>query len=192
VLDRLGIGEPVDWVGNAWGGHVGLMLAAAHPERLRALTTIGTPVQPFSLREKLTTAWPLVGLYRLAGPTPYLLRQLSDSLLGRAAQAADPGLAATVVDSFDSADRSGMLLAIRSLMLRRTSIEHLLPDVAVPTLVLSVRDDVTGWRPDEARRTCAAIPDCRVEEVAGTGHIAPLLLDRDRITSLVREFWAAS
>lgn len=23
ALDRLGLSEPVDWVGNAWGGHVG-------------------------------------------------------------------------------------------------------------------------------------------------------------------------
>ncbi len=55
---------------------------------------------------------------------------------------------------------------------------------------MPVRDDVTGWRPDEARRTCAAIPDCRVEEVAGTGHISPLLIDRDRIVQLVTEFWS--
>ena len=52
---------------------------------------------------------------------------------------------------------------------------------------MSVRDDAIGWRPDEARRTCAAIPDCRVEEVAGTGHISPLLIDRDRIVQLIRE-----
>jgi pimeloyl-ACP methyl ester carboxylesterase len=29
VLDQLGITEPVDWVGNAWGGHVGITLAVA-------------------------------------------------------------------------------------------------------------------------------------------------------------------
>ena len=82
--------------------------------------------------------------------------------------------------------------AIRSLMLHRTGAESLLPGVGVPTLVLSVRDDVMGWRPDEARRTCAAMPDCRVEEVAGTGHISPLLVDPDRVRSLLLEFWAAS
>ena len=27
ALDRLGLTEPVDWVGNAWGGHVGIHLA---------------------------------------------------------------------------------------------------------------------------------------------------------------------
>lgn len=44
VLDRIGVDEPVDWVGNAWGGHVGIVLAAGQPKRIRTLTTIGTPV----------------------------------------------------------------------------------------------------------------------------------------------------
>ena len=30
LLDGLGITEPVDWVGNAWGGHVGLRFATAY------------------------------------------------------------------------------------------------------------------------------------------------------------------
>ena len=85
-----------------------------------------------------------------------------------------------------------MLHAMRSMMMHRSGIEDLLPRITVPTLVMPVRDDVMGWRPDEARRTCAAIPDCRVEEVAGGGHVAPLLIDRDRIARLLTEFWAAA
>lgn len=95
------------------------------------------------------------------------------------------------MESFRSADRRGMLHAMRSMMLHRAGIEDLLPRVAVPTLVVSVRDDVMGWRPDEARRTCAVIPDCRVEEAAGTGHISPLLIDRERIVRLITDFWTA-
>ena len=70
-------------------------------------------------------------------------------------------------------------------------IEGLLSHIVVPTLVLSVRDDAMGWRTDEARRTCAVIRDCRVEEVAGGGHVAPLLIDHGRILDLVTGFWAA-
>ena len=85
-----------------------------------------------------------------------------------------------------------MYHAMRSMMLKRTGIEDLLGDVAVPSLILSVRDDVTGWRPAEARRTCAAIPDVRVEEVAGTGHVSPLLVDGERVLRLVTEFWGTA
>ena len=31
VLDVLGISEPVDWLGNAWGGHVGVIFARPRP-----------------------------------------------------------------------------------------------------------------------------------------------------------------
>jgi pimeloyl-ACP methyl ester carboxylesterase len=187
ALDRLGITEPVDWVGNAWGGHIGIHLATG--ARLRTLTTIGTPVQAFTLREKLTKGWPLVQTYRFAGVNGFLKKRLSNSLLGSEAVAAQPDQAATVIASFAEADPNGMLHAMRSMMMRRSGVEDLLPRIIVPTMVMSVRDDAMGWRPDEARRTCAAITDCRVEELAGGGHVAPLLVDRDRIVRLLSEFW---
>jgi pimeloyl-ACP methyl ester carboxylesterase len=191
ALDRLGLTDPVDWVGNAWGGHVGIHLATAARPRLRTLTTIGTPVQGFTLGEKLTKGWPLVQTYGLVGPIGFLKKQLSDSLLGAESVTAQPDQAATIIASFAEADRKGMLHAMRSMMLHRSGVEDLLPHIAVPTLVMSVRDDAMGWRPDEARQTCAAIPSCRVEEVAGTGHISPLLIDRDHVVELVTDFWRA-
>ena len=192
ALDRLGLAEPVDWVGNALGGHIGIHLAAAEHPRLRTLTTIGTPVRAFTLGEKLTKGWPLVEMYRFAGPNSFIMKQLSDSLLGAEAVAAQPDQAATVMASFAEADRSGMLHAMRSTMLHRRGVEDLLPRIAVPTLVMSVRDDVMGWRPDEARQTCDVIPDRRVEEVAGTGHVSPLLIDRDRIVQLLTDLWSVT
>ena len=83
ALDRLGLAEPVDWIGNAWGGHIGIRLATAERPRLRTLATIGTPVAGLHAGGELTKAWPLVELYRLVGPTKFIMKQLSDSLLGR-------------------------------------------------------------------------------------------------------------
>jgi pimeloyl-ACP methyl ester carboxylesterase len=173
------------------GGHIGIHLAAAERPRLRTLTIIGTPVRGFTLGEKLTKGWLLVQMYRFTGPNGFLMKRLSDSLLGAEAVAAQPDQAATVMASFAEADRSGMWHAMRSTMPHRSGVEDLLSRIAVPTLVMSVRDDAMGWRPDEARRTCAVIPECRVEEVAGTGQISPLLIDRDRILRLATEFWSS-
>ncbi len=192
ALDRLGLTEPVDWVGNAWGGHIGIRLATADRPRLRTLTTIGTPIRGFTLGEKFTKGWPLVEMYRFTGPNGFIMKQLSDSLLGSDAIAAQPDQAARIMASFREADRKGMLHAMRSMMLHRTGIGDLLGSIKVPTLVMPVRDDVMGWRPEEARRTCTTIPDCRVEEVGGGGHVAPLLIDHDRIAQLLNEFWAAA
>lgn len=189
ALDHLGVTEPADWVGNAWGGHIGIRLATG--TRLRALTTIGTPVQGFTLKEKLTKGWPLVEVYRFTGPTGFLVKQLANSLLGPEAIAAQPDQAATVMAAFAEADPKGMYHAMRSMMMHRSGVEDVLPRITVPTLVMSARDDAMGWRADEARRTCGAIPDCRIEEVAGGGHVAPLLIDQDRITQLLTEFWSS-
>lgn len=187
ALDRLGLTQPVDWVGNAWGGHVGIRLATG--SRLRTLTTIGTPVQGFTVTERVTKGWPLVAMYRLIGANGFLATLLSDSLIGPDSVAAQPEQAQATMAAFRDADRTGMYHAMRSMMLGRAGVEDLLPGITVPTLVMSVRKDAVGWRPEEARRTCAAIPDCRVEEVEGGGHVAPLLVDGDRILHLVREFW---
>lgn len=153
ALDHLGLAEPVDWVGNAWGGHIGTRLATAERPRLRTLTTIGTPVRGFTLGEKLTKGWPLVELYRISGPSGFIMKQLSGSLLGAESIAAEPDQAATIMASFHDADRKGMLHAMSSMMLHRSGIDDLLTNVKVPTLVMSVREDVMGWRPDEARQT---------------------------------------
>jgi pimeloyl-ACP methyl ester carboxylesterase len=192
AMDRLGLTEPVDWVGNAWGGHVGIYLASADRPRVRTLTTIGTPVQAHNLTERVTKCWPLVAAYRLMGATGVVSNLLADSLIGTNCIAAQPEQAHVTMAAFRDADRMGMYHAMRSMMLGRAGVQDLLPSIKVPTLVMSVRDDAVGWRPDEARRTCAVIPDCRVEEVAGAGHVSPLLVDRDRILRLVTEFWAAA
>ena len=192
ILSELRIDGPVDWVGNAWGGHVGLQLAARPGNPLRTLVTIGTPVRALTRRERATKIVPLVQLYRFAGPNRFIMRTLSDALLGRNASRAAPEQAARIMDAFRLADRQSMMHAMNGLMLRRTGIEHLLPQIDIPTLMLSVRDDSTGWRPAEARAAAATMHTARVEEVAGAGHIAPLLTDTDTVERLVGEFWAGS
>src|SRR3954470_7857962 len=46
LLAAVSPGVPVDWVGNAWGGHVGIELAATRPELVRSLVAAGSPIQP--------------------------------------------------------------------------------------------------------------------------------------------------
>src|SRR5215470_12165304 len=95
VLDHFRIGEPVDWVGNAMGGHVGIPFAAAYPGRCRSLATIGSPIHALTPPERRKIAV-LTGVYRLTGPAPPLANLLIDALLGPHARAADPQAAALV------------------------------------------------------------------------------------------------
>lgn len=82
ILDQLGIDEPVDWVGNAWGGHVGITLAISQPHRLRSLVTIAAPPTPVSRRQRWTKTYPLALIYRLMGPNRFITKALFDSLIG--------------------------------------------------------------------------------------------------------------
>ncbi|MGH3559102.1 MAG: alpha/beta fold hydrolase, partial [Mycobacterium sp.] len=181
ALDGLGIDEPVDWVGNAWGGHIGILLAVTQPQRIRTLTTIGTPVPALSIRFRVTKAWPLVALYRISGPTDFLCNALAKALLGSEVVAAQPDQAAAVIEGFREADRRGMYHAMRSMMLKRASLTDRLPRLGAPTLMLAARDDDEGWPPPDAEAACATMPNARSAVVAGTGRVAPLLLDGDLI-----------
>ena len=190
LLAELGVDEPVDWVGNAWGGHVGLQLAARPGNPLRTLVTIGTPVAALTRRERAMKVLPLVQLYRVGGPSRFVVKGLSEALIGAEAQAAHPEQAARTMDAFRDAHRPSMLHAMNGLMLQRTGIDPLLPQITTPTLMLAARDDAMGWRPDEARAAAATMPNARVEEVTGAGHVAPLLVDAERVERLVLDFWA--
>ena len=72
------------------------------------------------------------------------MKQLLNALLGaEAILAVQPEHAETIEAWFREADRKGMLHAVRSMMLHRTGVEHLLPDIKVPTLVMAVRGEET-------------------------------------------------
>jgi pimeloyl-ACP methyl ester carboxylesterase len=185
ALAGLGIVGPVDWVGNAWGGHIGILLAATQPHRIRTLTTIGTPVHGPDLRFRVTTGWPLVAVYRLFGPIGLISDPLSKALTG-------PDDSAGVMDAFREADRTGMYHAMRSMMLNRPSLHEELTQIIAPTLMLAAHDDVEGWPPAEAHAACATMPDARAEVVSGGGRVSPLLVDAKRVAQTLIEFWNAA
>lgn len=190
VLNALGLDQPVDWVGNAWGGHVGIQLAAHHPGRIRTLTTIGTPAHPLRTGERWTKAWPLVQLYRFTGPNPLLLKPLSDALVGSESFERAPGLAKTVMSGFTDAQKPAMFRAMRSMMLNRPDMTSDMASISVPTLIIAGRDDITGWRPADAHAVADTMPDATVVAAAGSGHSSPLLIDRDLVLRSITEFWA--
>jgi len=188
VLDHLGITQPVDWVGNAWGGHVGITLAVAQPHRLRSLVTIAAPVTPVSRRQRWTKTYPLALLYRLLGPNPLLTKILFDVLLGSEAIAAHPDRAAEMMSAFRAADRESIRRTIRFMHGWRPLTDKL-PAVTVPTLLITGDLGDQHWRPADAQVAAATMPNARAVAVTGAGHLGPLLLDVDQIASTVIEFW---
>jgi pimeloyl-ACP methyl ester carboxylesterase len=188
VLDRLGITEAVDWVGNAWGGHVGITLAVSQPHRLRSLVTIAAPVTPVSRRQRWTKTYPLALVYRLMGPNRFITKTLFDTLLGANAIAAQPDRAAEMMSAFKNADRQSIRRTIR-FMHRWRALTDKLPAVTVPTLLIAGELADQHWQPADAQAAAATMHHARAVAVTGAGHLGPLLLDVDLITETITGFW---
>jgi pimeloyl-ACP methyl ester carboxylesterase len=187
VLDELDTG-PVDWLGNAWGGHVGLAVAAAHPDRLRSLIMTGTPLSPLAPAELRRNAL-LVAAYRLVGGRP-LAAPVLDGLLAPEVRRADPRAVAVVRAGFIEAPRTGMHRAVRAMMLDRTDLMHLLPRVTAPTLLLAGTDD-PRWPLSAVEATAAALTHATIVPVEGARHLPPLERP-DETVAAVTAFWAST
>ena len=186
VLDHLEITEPVDWVGNAWGGHVGALFAAAHPERCRSLVTIGTPVHALGASERRRIG-AMVSLYRLVGPVGPLAKAVERGLLSPQTRATDPDAVRLVGDGLRHADRRGMYTAMRSVMLARPDLTPVLSDIVAPTLIVT-GDELPVLTPSDARAAAAKLPHGTSAVIAATRHLAPLEA-ATAVVELVVAFW---
>lgn len=169
VLDALSL-PAVDWVGTAWGGHVGIVFAATHPDRCRTLAAIAAPIQPLSTGERARIG-SLVVAYRLVGPVRPLTQAVVDALLGPAGQQ-NPELVDLVRTAFIAADRGGMSRAMRSVMLRRPDLSDVLRRVAAPTVLIAGDQDPL-WTPAQAQAAAALSARATAATVSG-GHSPPL------------------
>lgn len=188
VLDGLGVTEPVDWVGNAWGGHVGITFAGSRPERLRSLVTIAAPLNPVGRRQRWTQTYPLALVYRLAGPNRLITKALFDALLGSDNIAAQPDRAAEMISAFKEADRESIRRTIR-FMHRWRPLGEKLPAISVPTLFITGALDDQHWSPAEAQAAADTMANARAVAVDGAGHLGPLLSDVDQLATAIIDFW---
>lgn len=187
VLDSLAVDEPVDWVGNAWGGHVGLMLAARSPERVRSLVTVATPVHALTRSERRKIV-PMVWAYRLVGAAPPLASGVARVLLGADFITSRPDDTALVLRSIRGAPRIGMHRAMNSVMLNRPDITSLLPGIDVPTLMVAPKRDPL-LTVAQVQTAVAQMPDAAMVVLDTEGHVAPILTHADDLAAAMIDFW---
>ncbi|MFI1563619.1 alpha/beta fold hydrolase [Streptomyces sp. NPDC020490] len=186
VLTALGVGA-VDWLGSAWGGHVGLVFAARHPRRCLSVVTVATPVAPLETAERVQTRV-LAGVYGALGPVRPLADGVADALLTRRSKRTDPEGRRIVRDAFVRAGRVGMHRSMHAMMLRRPDIGGLLPTLTAPVLVIAGSDD-RMWPPEVAARSAATVPRGCCAVVDGA-HRLPALERPEAVLTHVRAFWA--
>lgn len=167
VLGHLGVSQ-VDRLGNGWGGHAGLHLAATRPERVRSLVAISAPVNALT-RAQLHRVRTLDAVLRVLGP----VRPLRDAIAE--VELAEPrGPGRQVLDAaLLRTSRRSLARTVRSFIIDRTDLAWALPRITAPTLVVAT-DDRDDWTPERAAAAAEALPHGALATVRGAKVLAPV------------------
>ena len=187
VLAALDIQESVDWVGNAWGGHVGIVFASSRPERCRTLITFGTPVQAYGRSQRLLFK-ALLAVYRVIGMVDYLSVGIRDALLSPATRSSDPDAVALVADCLQTMERRALANAMVSISIRRPDLTVRLASIRCPTLFVTGSDH-PEWTAEQAVAMSRLVADGSVAVVADTAYLTPLEAPEATIQH-VHDMWA--
>ena len=185
VLDHFGV-DRADWIGNAWGGHVGVVVAAAHPRRIARLAAISSPMQALRPFERLRLHL-LAAIFRLTGWRDWLVGAVVDSLVLSSASAK---VKAYVANAARAPGAAATQLAMRSVMFGRPSLVDRLPSIDAPTLFVTTRADAL-WPPELARVQAGRLQRGRFEVVEGARHAPPLEVP-DTMASLLVDWLATA
>lgn len=188
VLNILDVNEPVDWVGNAWGGHVGVVFAAKWPSRCRTLVTLGAPIQALNRVERARTIALLLA-YRLFGHAGFVEDGVVKVLLSPKTRTEDPAAVELVKDCLANADAAALRNAVNSISLRRADLTAYLPEVLAPTLFITGSDH-KGWTPQQAAAASRLLPHGSSAVVTDAAYLTPLEAPGET-ANLVRQFWTA-
>jgi pimeloyl-ACP methyl ester carboxylesterase len=181
----LGLDGPVDWVGNAFGGHVGYELAR-RPGVLRSLAALSAPTEPVppAMRRQIGLLGPLL---RWLGPVGPVRTAILTALLTEAS-AADPVLRAAVLTSVAAPPRRSLSLALQSFIEDRVDVTHQLAEIVVPCLFVA-GDDRGDWTPEAAAAAAARTPTATAVTVPGSRTLLPLE-QPELVAHELQRFWS--
>jgi pimeloyl-ACP methyl ester carboxylesterase len=182
VLDALGL-ERVHWVGESSGGIIGLLLAAAHPERIASLVLCNTPTR---ISEEIKRIYALdradvSAAIRAYGTGEWCRRTLGyrldlDHASGELQEwciaemdRTRPDIAADLHDVFESVDTL-----------------PLLPTIKAPVLMLS--GDKSRIASASQQAFAERLPNARLELISGYGH-GVNVLQPERCARASLDFW---
>lgn len=180
---------PVDWLGSAWGGHVGLELAATHPELVRTLTTVSSPVHApsASMRRQVRLLLPV---YRAIGMRGPVRKGVVDAMLTDRTRQSDPEAVASLVVPMSRPDRKAIARSVQSGILNRKDLRWATARISCPTLLIAT-DDRGEWTPAECAETAAAMTNARTAVITGSRSL-PSLEQPSEFAELITDFWRQS
>ena len=173
----------VHWVGESSGGIIGLLLAAAYPERIASLVLCNTPTRIpdeirgiYALGQGVTAA-----AIRAHGVGEWCRRTLGYRL---DLEHASPELREWVIAEMDKT-RPDIAAALHECF-ESVDVRPLLPGIKAPVLLLS--GDKSPIASEQQKILADTLPYGRLELFAGYGH-GVNLLQPERCARIALEFW---
>ncbi len=167
LLDRLGL-EKVVLGGLSMGGYVAFECLRLFPERVSALILANTRPDPDSaeIRESRKSM-----ARRVAEEGVEVLVELQmERFLSPATLENNEKVVKEVESMMLESSPDGVIAALGA-MRERPDSEPLLPEIAVPTLVIGGEDDAIS-SPEVMGEMAAKIPDSRHHTISGAGHLS--------------------
>lgn len=187
IIDQLEAGGRVDWVGAAWGGHVGMTMAALFPHAIRSLVAVSSPVEPIDpvFRVKLIIANQMLAHF---GPIAHLKHVIHDAQL-IPAHAKKREMTEVIDAALERAPRRSVAATVTSFIINRADATHRLARISAPTLLVT-GDDRGEWTPEVMDTAAAQIPDARTRVIPGARTLVPVE-QPVALASEIAAFWTA-
>lgn len=186
VVTALSPGTPVDWVGEGWGGRIGLSLAARHPEAVRSLVMAMADPGPMPVEERRRVRRVLAGL-AVAGPVGGIGRAIVADQLSPSSRT-EPQTVGAVLDALLLTGRLRAARSVARFDVRRPDLTALLPGITAPVLMVA-GDAASPWPAELAEAAAALAPFARTAAVPDARTL--IALDRPGpLAGAVRAFWA--
>ncbi|WP_044506472.1 alpha/beta fold hydrolase [Gordonia sp. KTR9] len=178
----------VDWVGNAWGGHVGMHVAAVEPALVNTLVAVSAPTGPIepALRRRVRLLLPL---YRMIGARGPVWSTIVSTLFTERTRREDPEAVDLVREAVRVSGRS-MIPAIETAILHRTDLAWAAEKISCPVLFVTT-DDRGEWTPEEAREVARTMHDAR-EVTVHEARVIPALEQPARTAGAVLALWESN
>jgi pimeloyl-ACP methyl ester carboxylesterase len=187
IIGQLPGTETVDWLGAAWGGHVGMTAASLYPHLFRSLVAVSSPVEPIDpvFRLKLIIA---NGMLARLGPIGHLRHAVYDSQLTRPHQR-DAAMVGVIDRAVKAVSPPALARTVTSFIISRTDATHRLARIQAPTLLVT-GDDRPEWDRDAMNAAASRIPRARTAVIADARTL--LALEQPAATAkVIEEFWTS-
>ncbi|HEU4428427.1 MAG TPA: alpha/beta hydrolase, partial [Myxococcota bacterium] len=182
VASRAG-DAPVIAGGLSMGAATALRFALAEPARVRALVLMAPPAGARSRRGISASAVEFADAIEREG-----LEAAGERFAWGPSASLDPQAASWVRVGFLEHDPQSLAYLLREYLARLETPDELAPQLArIHAPVLLVAGDRDGASLPTAHELASALPDARLEVIAGAGHVVNLA-QPERVNAVLREF----